>query len=393
MQNLNIRSSSTYHTWKTPPGSSYDTFKPSSSRVYLRNSTGYTGPRPKPSPHGINHAYSLNIQEHIKLTNDSSYYYTDGSQEHGFGDFFAPSISLGAVILPSYDWSSLENRALEKLNENVRGSLDLSIDLAEAGKTAKMLNVQRRVNSSVSNFFQTVDRRSRGLPLSSKNLFLGLLKKPAGAWLEWQYGIRPLLSTIFGLADENIRTVLNRVQGFGGRASDMSYKPTTFRINTVNGTADFPIISSDIKCSVTYGIALDVGSGFDLSRFTSLNPASIAWELMPYSFVVDWFFNVGGYLRSLETALINGAAFRGGYKTRLSAVSGITYGYTKSGKNRFSWEKSFAEIVDGQFRGLDLNRSVLLTYPFPNLPSLRADLGSSRLLSGAALLAQFVKGR
>jgi len=35
-----------------------------------------------------------------------------------------------------------------------------------------------------------------------------------------------------------------------------------------------------------------------------LNPASLAWELMPYSFVIDWWFNVGDVLASLDNLFI-----------------------------------------------------------------------------------------
>lgn len=35
-----------------------------------------------------------------------------------------------------------------------------------------------------------------------------------------------------------------------------------------------------------------------------LNPASLAWELMPYSFVIDWWVNVGDILSSLDNLLL-----------------------------------------------------------------------------------------
>lgn len=41
-----------------------------------------------------------------------------------------------------------------------------------------------------------------------------------------------------------------------------------------------------------------------LAQHGMLNPASLAWELMPYSFVIDWWMNVGETLASLDNLLM-----------------------------------------------------------------------------------------
>jgi hypothetical protein len=37
--------------------------------------------------------------------------------------------------------------------------------------------------------------------------------------------------------------------------------------------------------------------------FGLLNPAAVAWELLPFSFVVDWFLPVGRYLEGLDVPM------------------------------------------------------------------------------------------
>jgi hypothetical protein len=122
-----------------------------------------------------------------------------------------------------------------------------------------------------------------------------------------------------------------------------------------------------------------------LSNFTSLNPVSIAWELTPYSFVVDWFIDVGGYLRNLETACTHGSTFVNGFYTegyRLD-VSCQSFGSYTDGSNYIHTQdlKGSTVITKGR-------RTTLGSYPLPRIPQFKMDLGASRLLNAAALLSQ-----
>jgi hypothetical protein len=132
---------------------------------------------------------------------------------------------------------------------------------------------------------------------------------------------------------------------------------------------------------------------FDASRWSSLNPISIAWEVMPYSFVIDWFVNIGGTLRNLETALLERRSkFVNGYWTHLDVVDAryVTPFTRYSAGGGDNWE------VDPRTRNwkrIRFERNLLSSYPFPMVPSFRAELGTERLLSAASLLANFLPRR
>lgn len=344
---------------------------PSSASYHIRTQTGYTGPRPltKPMPP---HAYGLNIQQ-IAAVHEAAYVYTNGESEFASGPGLSASGVYGATFLPTYDWSPLEAQALEKLNNNTRGSLDLSVDIAEAGKTAKML----RVKDQVIDYTQTFIKR------------FGPIRAASKAWLTYQYGLRPLVSSIFGIADENIRVVINKTQRFKARATG-KFSPRQAQIQTIYGLVTFTAQpGSFLKTSVSYGVDL-YQDGFDLARWSSLNPVSIAWELLPASFVVDWFVNVGGYLRSMETALLYANKFRSGYKTRF--VAGNVEAVFVNGTLQ-PGEVSRFDTWTSNVTMMDISRTVLTQYPVPALPSFNAQLGSSRLLSGAALLGTLLGRR
>lgn len=62
----------------------------------------------------------------------------------------------------------------------------------------------------------------------------------------------------------------------------------------------------------------------NLHRATTLgltNPAAIAWELVPFSFVVDWFIPIGNFLNSWTDFL--GLRFEDSYNTRYVKVENL----------------------------------------------------------------------
>jgi hypothetical protein len=334
---------------------------------YNRTQTSTLGPRPNP-PMPQN-PYHFNYQRYSATQTVGNFNYASGAKIVGTGP------KLGAVVgftlEPPYSFTRLYNNALDKLTSKVRGDLDLSIDLAELGKTVKML----KATDDAVDYTKTFMKR------------FGVIKAASKAWLAYQYGMRPLISTIFGLADENLRLVLNKTSRFHVRATEY-FKPDSVRYETIFGSEVAPVRSANIKKSVTIGCDLKTDQ-FDISRFSSLNPFSIAWELTPLSFVADWFFDLGSYLRNIETYVVNANKFNSGYVTNLSV--GPCMGQINVRDPVGSDPRREIVIVfDGYHVNID--RTPLASYPAPTLPQLGADLGSSRLISAAALLAQLLKG-
>jgi hypothetical protein len=329
-----------------------------------RRKTGYNGPRiltnGQPLPiHPFDatwHFVNATVKE-VRVWSA-----TDLSVEEG------PALSrtpTQIVFDPPHEYTAINAKALEKLNGKIRGDLDLSIDAFQARQTVKML----KATDSLESYTKTFTRK------------WGLLKVPAQAWLEYTYGIKPFVQDIYATAEERIRIVINQLERVKARAIDWSYRPSRVFISTVYGAIYRDIGDFAAKLSTTIGITYK-GTAPNWENYTSLNPVSIAWELLPYSFVVDWVYDVGGYLRAVETACLFANRFDSGYRTNLIAYRGEIrqdFKYTSYPTGFNEWR--------GQFEGLGINRSVLTQYPSQDLPILKVDLGSSRLLSAASLLA------
>lgn len=290
----------------------------------------------------------------------------------------------------SYTWHAVTNRdfdalwnvALGELGEKVRGSIDLSIDAAQARSTYKSIALTERLGN-VYRFYRNL-RHSPGT----------VMKEVGSKWLEWQYGVKPTLQTIYDVAHLADKTAREQFTKFEGKAAKrLKFRPP----RAVNVDTGFGLIQS-ITPSVVDGkgldfvkitVQMDTSQFPDVGYFTSLNPVSIAWELMPYSFVVDWFFNVGDYLRNVENALLYQRAFKNGFYSRGEFMDVKWHAQTYNATNG-STLRNVTISADSSASYKWFERVKLTSYPLPRFPSVKAELGSGRLLNAAALLSQFL---
>lgn len=267
------------------------------------------------------------------------------------------------------------NSALARLNGKIRGGLDLSVSLAESGQTLRMLRSLERIRewAHISGFGST------------KDLANGLLL--------FEYGWKPLLSDLFGVLNEMLNTSFGGVKRFTAAhkvtMTDWPQAPAT-RLVYQNPWAMKAKGSGIQGCR--FVVDFETTASFDLARWGSLNPLSLGWELIPYSFVVDWFYNIGGFLKAAETALLYDARFKSGYYTELYAYQGREI--LESGQRipYFSGPIKFekCEGATATVKAVNFQRTKLVSYPLPRAPEFRCDLNDEQLFSLAALLRQLL---
>lgn len=284
--------------------------------------------------------------------------------------------SMGSFLsnrLPTLTWSrdAIYNRALSRFYEKVRGQLDLSVAVAEGHQTARMLNVYDRVAKA----FEGVPPAKAGFRWTQPLRALG------GRWLEWHLGIRPLLQDLYGSIDEFYRhkvpallTVQAKIrQPLKDLPVAKLYAQDPDVIAKVDG------IEGCIIC-----VRLKDNGGFDLNRWTSLNPASIAWELLPLSFVIDYFYDIGNMLRNLESSLLYESVFVDGYRTELFTAHCNHREVGVRGKT--STERYFYDTT-ASYDVTRFERSVLSSMPTPRLPTFKLPTSWQQLFTMAALCA------
>jgi hypothetical protein len=109
------------------------------------------------------------------------------------------------------------------------------------------------------------------------------------------------------------------------------------------------------------------------------DPLSVAWELTPWSFVVDWFLPVGDYLNA-----------RGALRTiKLDHIVNSTLSVVEA--SSFSTTNQNHRIINGGFRDyllVKMNRSIepTISLPLPNVKPLSDALSFKRVANALALL-------
>lgn len=126
----------------------------------------------------------------------------------------------------------------------------------------------------------------------------GVSKALGSTWLEWHFGWDPL-----------IKDIQTSVKVLTSPPSSKRIKVTSKVISTQSqksGGAPPPVwgsyIAELIRGKVTTRCQAEVAvtdpNLYMANQLGLTNPLAIAWEIMPYSFVIDWFANVGSYLNS-----------------------------------------------------------------------------------------------
>lgn len=125
-------------------------------------------------------------------------------------------------------------------------------------------------------------------------------------WLELQYGWRPLISDVFNAVK------LATVQRPPGKCIVRCAESAVVRSDD-----RFPWTGSPFPVSMTqrYTISGKVGRRlaveyqiddaylFHVANVGLTNPLVVAWELVPFSFVVDWFLPLGEWLNGLDATM------------------------------------------------------------------------------------------
>lgn len=175
------------------------------------------------------------------------------------------------------DLTAMSGRARDLWVEKAKGevSADLGLTLATWKSSLSM----------ASNAFRSLASKANRAELYYR-------RKASNLYLEGIFGWVPLMQDVY-----NAYEVL----------SDLSPSAKLCKVrisDSQNGNVSGPAMRGALHCSA----GVQVGGSIRcvnpnlalLERLGLVNPAAIAWDAVPYSFVINWFVPVGGFLKSLS---------------------------------------------------------------------------------------------
>jgi hypothetical protein len=221
----------------------------------------------------------------------------------------------------------------------------------------------------------------------------GGIANVASDWLAMQYGWKPLLSDLYG----GLETFANMCETYRPPVLRVSAKATA-RSDDIVEERDGAVTEPKIKWTghngLTHGKAfaefrLSSEFGTYLGSTGVINIYDVAWEIVPYSFVVDWFIPVGDYLRRLtyDTGLVFS---RGAYSLKSErewtcVVLEKPKGFFMDGSSQTWVQFDPGKAVTSH--AFSFKRVPMLSMPLPTLPQFKDNFSPTKALNAIALMA------
>jgi len=227
------------------------------------------------------------------------------AREPAFGGGFWEETNVyngftGSILTPEdTDDAFLQDRALLRIKQRLsahRGDIQGVVPIVELKDLRRSIIGIADLTTSVFHDLITI-KKTKGR---------SALKWASNAWLSFSFGVKPLMNDVSDMAT-SIQDYMDRKdhrtrltgkankkwmsQGFTGGITGMRASPMkcyTEKYHTLSykyiGAFDIAVESAN-----NYGIAKHLHFGFE-------SLPSVAWELLPYSWAVDYFSTVGAFL-------------------------------------------------------------------------------------------------
>lgn len=292
------------------------------------------------------------------------------SAPDGVPNSICGNLASPACTLP--DWTTFhDNRLLNKLSQAVRGhDFNAGVTLGEGRRTLELVvgtvtKLRKSFIAALHKEWSTVARFGSRRRLTTEHV--------SSAYLQTVFGALPLINDVFEASKAfeskcTVRTDRFHASVRVSKACESLAHPNAFLGTSERSRRILYEMSENISVPRSLGLA---------------NPAAVAWELTPWSFLFDYFMPIGTYLENLaiiphlkgrflltEKTMTRAAAMRppptwvSNYKTDLygSPNEKLTYSFTFSRQKTGSLSvpaPSFGELAKA-LRGLRIYNVVAL---------------------------------
>jgi len=325
---------------------------------------------------------------------------------HGANVLFnGVDVGNGGYVLDERE-GELANKIRGKLNQK---KTDLGVTMAEFGKTADM------VSKTANRLYWAVKAvRSGNLPLFAEVLGFdyglrqskrwrkqqsmskfgtaaGTERFAAQMWLEYSYGWKPLLNDVYTTAEAFAETMIERQNLVRWVHAEVRNSHTVSETFDVRNWTARKVWTMEVQRKMKIAYKIDPGGVNALNVFGLTNPLTIAWELVPFSFVADWFLPIGQALGDL-TATCD-LTWAGGFVNRKYKFTTSTrYGpgkpwYPSGVAGVGPWWTAEGGQMEFKQEEFVFSRTGMSGFPGPAFPKFKNPMSASHATSAIALLS------
>lgn len=304
----------------------------------------------------------------------------------------------GSVRVSSTIVDRAQTEAVSRVTDR---KINMGVALVESAKTVDWLAAK------ASQLYKAYRHLRKGQFLELYKLLVGIRRRgpkrkslprkardfagtPASWWLQYWYAFMPLVWDVYGVAE----------QVEAGLRKDNLLFSVTRTITQPTTPPRQPLSTSHVNsflncwesghatesCRVKLWGRISCSELASLSQLGFLNPAVIAWELVPFSFVIDWVVPVGRFLESLTAT--SGVTFHDGFQT--CVVKGKYDAYVgahipNSGSGLDGW--TFVSPARGSWEFYAMSRQPLESWPVP-VTFVKGPWSTKTVLTAIALIVQ-----
>lgn len=316
-------------------------------------------------------------------SNGTSNYIWSQSAEHGLlaGRVNPYSGNYGRSLTGMNLIAQASNKCYDRFKDKVLGSnAELGVNLAERHQAVRMItdraNTLRKAYSALRQGKLRVFYRSLNVKPLPKHQRWTYARNASAFWLEYHFGWSPLIGDIYNACDV-LQAGYGKPRPIRARGSASDYIGLW-----KNFGAYQDVRNTSMRCDVQTGARVLITNPnlHQAARLGLINPISVAWELIPFSFLVDWFIPVGKFLNSWSDFV--GLSFKNPYSTVLM---------TATGSIDYQWSFGSGQYgISNDIRAISAKRTQGLISPVV-YPKQFKGLSVTRAATAVSLLLQVFK--
>jgi hypothetical protein len=322
----------------------------------------------------------LDIAKQVPFTPSMQFYTEQVAKTKVLGKLSQKKFDLGVTALELKQTAGLVNSLAKSMVDT----------------THSLVNARHSARQKLNSFFRDV-RRQGDFYKAAGNVGLTdlrLLEDVRSRWMEYQFGVRPLLRDISD-STEYLAEALHRYGRSVLVKARAGYEDSDIRTispGSLNNAFE-GIARVRETCQVHYSVVYEIPTG-SVSELTALgldNPWSVVWETTQLSWMFDYVIGIGDWLQSFTAT--NGMVFREGSMSVLRRVASESINFKENIPYRREVTRRPSPKGTWFERG-SFSRSVLASGITPGVvPQIKSELGLVQLANSIFALSNVFQGK